>query len=108
MKETFLEYFFDEILTEIYNRVLEVSTATWCIALASSFVIEAFLSGSHSVVTHVLTGASHADFKVSVAVEVGKLIWVNATFAVEAVNVLTDDAIEYVSVHQLNKGHVSR
>ena len=67
----------------------------------------ALFLGRTTVVAHVLAITLYTDLKVTIAMEISKLAWMDATLAMETIGVLTNDSLEFASVHQLNESHVS-
>lgn len=65
------------------------------------------LGRSHPRVPHILTSTILADFKVSVAVELRNVRGWNATFPMQAIDILTHDELQMVPLYQFNHRHVS-
>ena len=58
------------------------------------------------MVTHVLTITLLTDLHIRVSVKLCDVGSWNATLAVQAIHVLTDDVLEVILLRQLNHGHV--
>ena len=95
-----------EALSEVDDGVLEFALAARSVANAASPVLLGLLGCADAEVSHVFSSALHAELEVGVSVEVGEDVGVDAALTVEAVDVLTDDALEDASVLELNHGHV--
>lgn len=104
--EAKLEDVFSQVLSEVDDGVSKSASTSWSVTDATSLVSVALLSCSHSVVAHVLAIALITDLKVGIAMDVSKLVWVNATFPVKSVDILADDCLKDVSVHKLNESHM--
>jgi len=97
-----------EVLAEVDDRVLEVTIAAWSLALASSSVLLGLLGVAHTVVAHELATTILAHLEVCVAVKLGNAGCRDAALAVEAIDILADDELEVLLLHELNERHVSQ
>ena len=102
-----VEDFRHEVLAEVDDGVLEFALAAWGVANAACSVLLGLLRAAHAEVSHVLSSALQAKLEIGVSVEVSEDVGVNATLAVEAVDVLAHNALENASVLKFNHGHVS-
>ena len=82
-------------------------TAARALAHAACPVFIHTLGVAHAYVTHVLEATILTDFQVSVSMHFGDMRTRDSTFTVEAIDVLTDDVLKMVLLHQLKEGHMS-
>ena len=96
---TVLKDFTPEVLSKVDDGVSEIAIAARGVALAPSLVILGLLSIAHSEVSHVLAIAIGANLKVSVPVQVSKLVRVDPTLAMKTVDVLRNARLQDASIH---------
>ena len=95
-----------QLLTKVDDRILERTIAAWGVAVSSSEVVFGSLGVADSVIPHVFASTLGANFKVSVSMKLRHHLRGNSTLAMKAINILTDDVLEVLSLHEFNKRHV--
>ena len=97
-----------EVLAEVDDRVLEVTIAAWSLALASSSVLLGLLGVAHTVVAHELATTILAHLEVCVAMKLSNAGCRDAALAMETIDILADDVLEVLLLHELNERHVGQ
>lgn len=96
----------NEILTKVDDCVLKLALAAWSVANAASLMLFGLLGSANLVVAHVFSPTLDAELEIGVTVEVSQLISMDATLAMETINVLADDSLEDTTILKLYHGHV--
>ena len=100
-----IKHFLREAFTEVDDVVLELSAAL--VTRSASPVLEVLVRIIAAFeVSQVFNAAPVADFKEGVAVELSQLAFINAGFAVEAIDVLRDDVFYFSKVSKCLEGSV--
>ena len=90
-----------QCLVEVDDRVVQVSAALLIVAFPARLVLVHSLGCADAKVTHVVLATLLTDLQIGVAVHLRDLALRNARLAMEPVDVLTDDMLKNVAVHQL-------
>ena len=95
-----------QLLAKVDDCVLEMAIAAWALAHATRAVLFSLLGVAYTMVTHVLAATFLANFEVRVSVQLRNAGGRNATLTMKTIDVLTDDMLEMVLLHQFNHGHM--
>ena len=85
---------------------MQLPIAFFVIAKPAGLVFLVLLCFPDPKVSHVVLFAFLTHLKIGIAVQLEYFVGWNTTFSVEAVNILRNDCLEDISVHQLLHGHV--
>ena len=96
-----------QLLTKVDDRVLERTITAWGVAVSSSEMVFGSLGITDSVISHMLASTLGANFKVRVSMELRHHLRWNSTLAMKPIDILTDDVLEVLSLHEFDECHVS-
>ena len=85
---------------------MPLTIAIFVVTLATGRVLGVLLGFSDLEVTHVVFTTFFADFEIDISVQLIYFVGGDTTLAMQAIDILRDDFLKDVSIHEVLQGHV--